>query len=68
MVESDPPFPEEASVGAGLGPEIKIWTCLEKSEVGKQMVSCLALVIHIVMSLRLFTERSHPFHLFIPSV
>lgn len=56
MVESNQPFPEEASVGAGLGPEIKIWTCLEKSEVGKQMVSCLALVIHIVMPLRLFTE------------
>lgn len=49
---------------AGLASETKISRHLKKSEAG----SCLALMVHNVTSLGLFTERSHPFHLFITSV
>ena len=62
MVEPDQHFPEEAIMDAGLASETKIQRQLKKSEVG----SCLALMV--VMSLGLFTERYHPFHLFISSV
>ena len=44
-------IPQRRQQGAGLGPEMEIWACLGKPELGKQTASGLALTLHIVTSL-----------------